>query len=43
MQAIDDPRLSAKTRQDLIDGGFSGPKHPTTEDLPLIADADGRA
>jgi hypothetical protein len=40
VQAINDPRLSAKTRQDLIEDlneeGFPDPKHPTTEDLPLI-------
>jgi hypothetical protein len=40
VQAINDPRLSAKTRQDLIEDlnedGFPDPRHPTTEDLPLI-------
>jgi hypothetical protein len=38
--AINDPSLSAKQREDLIEDlneeGFEDPKHPTEEELPLI-------
>ena len=38
--AINDPQLSAKSRQNLIEDlnedGFSDPHHPTADDLPLI-------
>ncbi len=38
--AINDPKLSAEERQDLIEDlnedGLSDPKHPAAEDLPLI-------
>ena len=38
--AINDPRLSAHERQDLIEDlnedGLSDPRHPTADDLPLI-------
>jgi hypothetical protein len=40
MDAINDPSLSADERQNLIEDlnedGLSDPKHPATEDLPLI-------
>lgn len=40
LATINDPRVSAKERQDLIEdlneAGLVDPKHPTEEDLPLI-------
>jgi hypothetical protein len=40
IEAINDPRLSADERQNLIEDlnedGLSDPKHPTLDDLPLI-------
>ena len=40
MDAINDPTLPAKERQDLIEdlneNGLSDPKHPSPDDLPLI-------
>jgi hypothetical protein len=38
--AINDPNVTPHDRQDLIEdlneNGFSDPKHPTSDDLPLI-------
>jgi hypothetical protein len=40
IEAINNPDLPAKERQDLIEDlneeGLSDPKHPTAEDLPVI-------
>ena len=40
IEAINNPDLPANERQDLIEDlnedGLSDPKHPTTEDLPVI-------
>ncbi len=40
-QATDDPNLPSEERKDLIEDlnedGLSDPKHPTAEDMPIIA------